>query len=179
MDRLPLTGLCAALLLGGCVAVPCADNPGMTCYAPAPVQPVAVAPAYAYPPGTAYVGPDGFAYVDGYPVGVVDGEQVTLVFDPVLGGWGYYDRFHRWRGAPPDMRDRLERFHPAGRGLPPAGNWRGGPGHPEGFGGAPERRSFTPGAPPSPGPVRPAAAPAPARRPPQQQRACPPDHPRC
>lgn len=178
MYRLPHTVPVVALLLGGCVAVPCANNPGMTCYAPVQAQPVAVAPAYPYPPpGPAYVGPDGLTYEGGYPVGVIEGEQVPLVFDPGLGGWGYYDRLHHWRGAPPEMRERLERFHPGGRGLPPSGEFHRGPGRPEPGGGPPR----PPGPPQQHAgglPLRPAAAPAP-RRPPPAEHRCPPDRARC
>ncbi len=115
MVRVSLALLSASVLLEGCVAPPpCAyDN----CYAPPP------APGYAaYPPpapGQPYVGPDGLTYVDGYPVTEYDGAPVPFVFLPEL-GWGYYDNGHRWHGAPPELRDRLERAHPGGRGLPPA-----------------------------------------------------------
>jgi hypothetical protein len=57
-------------------------------------------------------------YVDGYPVELIDGAQVSLAFDPALGGWGYYDRGRRWRPAPPELRGRLEQFHPGGRAGP-------------------------------------------------------------
>ncbi len=120
-----LTLLAAGLALSGCVAVPPgAAPPG---YYPAPV---AAAPAYPYQagpaPGQPYVGPDGMTYVDGYPVELIDGAQVSLAFDPALGGWGYYDRGRRWRPAPPELRGRLEQFHPGGRGLPPPGVMRAG-----------------------------------------------------
>ncbi len=73
------------------------------------------------PPGQAIVGPDGLTYVDGVPVGLIQDEAVALLFVGVLGGWGYYDRGRQWHEAPPEMRDRLERLHPGGRGLPPPG----------------------------------------------------------
>ncbi len=106
----------AGLLLTGCVGVPCANNPAMTCYAPAATGPVA-APA---PSGQAYVGEDGLTYVDGYPVDTVDGEQVYVVFVPAL-GWGFYDRAGGFHRASPVVVARLERSHPGGRGLPPGG----------------------------------------------------------
>ena len=140
--------LSLGLLTAGCVGVPCADNPAMTCYAPAPVQPAVAAPA------PAYVGEDGLTYVDGYPVDYVDGQQVYLSFVPAL-GWGFYDAGGRFRRAPPGMVGRLERFHPGGRGLPPGGprgfvpgggrpfaGARPGIGAPPGAGGPPGRPVF-------------------------------------
>ena len=99
------------------------------------------------PPGQPYVGPDGLTYVDGVPVDEIGGEQVPLVFVVEQGGWGYYDRGRGWHGARPELRERLERSHPEGRGLPPPGGGRGpfgrrdagGPPQRPGFGGAPEQ----------------------------------------
>lgn len=72
-------------------------------------------------PGQPIVGPDGLTYVDGVPIGLLEGEAVPLLFVGEQGGWGYYDRGRQWHDAPPDVRDRLERSHPGGRGLPPVG----------------------------------------------------------
>ena len=157
-------------MLGGCVAAgPCDYDPASCqpppqpyAYAPPPVAyspPVAYAPPGSYepgpPPGQAYVGPDGLTYVDGYPVDVIDNQQVELVFVPTLGGWGYYDGGRRWRGAPPDMRDRLDRYHPRGEGLPPPGRFDRGPGPGRGpgpaMGGRPGFGGGPPGGPAHPG----------------------------
>lgn len=134
-----LAGACSAgLVLGGCVAQPgnygAAGGYAAPGYA-APGQPGDGAPGYGYgypgagaqgygyaagpAPGQPYVGPDGLTYVDGVPVGAADGEQVGYVYVGGLGGWGYYDHDRRWHGAPDGLRDRLERSHPGGRGLPP------------------------------------------------------------
>jgi endonuclease YncB( thermonuclease family) len=61
-------------------------------------------------------GGDGIAYVAGAPTAVIEGETVFLVLAGAA-GWGYYDHFHHWRGAPSRYRSHLERFHPEGRGL--------------------------------------------------------------
>jgi len=190
MWRIIVALFSTGLVLGGCVAVPCAGDPSATCYAPAPAQPVAVAPGYPYTPGYPYAPPpDGLA-TEGYPVETIDGDPVALVFIPALGGWGYYDRSHQWRGAPPGVRERLEHAHPGGQGLPPPGPpGRGGPpnrpgptagpppAHP-GFAGPPPGR---PGPPPgpAPGPVQQVASPPPPRRPPPPPRSCPPGQQHC
>jgi hypothetical protein len=147
--RVLLAGAClGGLLLAGCVSSSGSDYGAAGGGYPAPGyavqgQPGVAAPGYGYPGGTgqgygyppaeapgygyaagppqgqSYVGPDGLSYVDSVPVGVVEGEQVPFVFVGGLGGWGYYDRERRWRGAPPEVRERLEQSHPGGRGLPP------------------------------------------------------------
>ena len=61
-------------------------------------------------------GVDGVTYVGGEPEAVIDGAPVFLVFGGVL-GWGYYDHWHHWHGAPDRYRQHLEHFHPDGRGL--------------------------------------------------------------
>jgi hypothetical protein len=153
--RLPATLFAAGLMLSGCYVPVQGPGPGYGYVAAAPGQP--------------YGDPGDFGYVDGYPVDTIGGEQVALVFVPALGGWGYYDGGHRWRPAPPGYRERLERFHPGGRGVPPPGGFRGGPG--PGFGGGP-RPGFAnePGRPgPGPGyggpPGRPGYAGPPPGRP--------------
>ena len=132
MRRVLLSVVSAGLLLSGCVPPP--PSPYASPYAPGP----GYAPGYAPPgpgpePGQPYIGPDGLTYVDGYPVDTVDGYQAEYVFLPALGGWGFYDGAHRWRGAPPGMRDRLEHAHPGGRGLPPPRDFGGGRPGPGGF----------------------------------------------
>lgn len=151
MRRVSLSLVSAGLLLSGCVPPP---QPYGNPYAPAYAQPQGG-------PGQPYVGPDGLTYVDGYPVDTIDGYQAAYVFVPALGGWGYYDGGHHWRGAPPGMRERLERFHPGGRGIPPGefhGGGRPGPGYGGGGfqgrpGGYPDRQGGFQGRPgPGPGP---------------------------
>lgn len=61
-------------------------------------------------------GADGIAYVGGAPTAVIEGETVFLVFAGVL-GWGYYDHWHHWHGAPDRYRTHLDHFHPEGHGL--------------------------------------------------------------
>ena len=111
--------LSTGLMLAGCAAGPCADDPASTCVGLSLIPPAVAAPPDAGT-GQPYVGPDGVTYVDGYPVYLVDGEEMAMVYDPTL-GWGYYDGLHRWHGAPRDLRARLDHFHPGGRGLPPPG----------------------------------------------------------
>ena len=196
--------LSTGLLLGGCLAGPYPVGGG---YAPPPAPPPAYpetyapqayAPPNAYdpgpPPGQPYTGPDGLTYVDGTPVDTSEGAAVPLVFVPAL-GWGFYDGEHRWRGARPDLRDRLDRFHPGGRGLPPPGAVRSGdrpgfggpPGRPfygapagrPGVPGPPGRPNFEAGRPPPGGPIRPAGGPPPERRPPPVGRGCGPGQAGC
>jgi hypothetical protein len=62
-------------------------------------------------------GIDGITYVCGAPVALIDGESVFLVYDENDLGWGYYDHFHHWHGAPGRFRNHLEHFHPGGHGL--------------------------------------------------------------
>jgi hypothetical protein len=122
-----LSLLSAGLLLGGCVV-----------QQPQPTTPFSFgaysAPGYSFaesadPGDQSYLDPDGLTYADGQPVTMLDGGDPAPVFyDPGLGGWGYYDHAHHFHGAPPDMRDRLNRFHPGGRGLLPPGSFHPGPG---------------------------------------------------
>lgn len=59
---------------------------------------------------------DGVAYVGGVPTAVIGGETVFLTYGGYA-GWGYYDHFHHWRGAPDGYRRHMEHFHPYGNGL--------------------------------------------------------------
>jgi endonuclease YncB( thermonuclease family) len=84
-------------------------------------------------------GVDGISYVGGAPVAVIDGAPTFLVYGDGL-GWGYYDHYHHWRGAPDRFRNHMEHFHPGGHGLRGHEEFRGGhemAGRP-GFGGRPE-----------------------------------------
>jgi endonuclease YncB( thermonuclease family) len=62
-------------------------------------------------------GSDGITYIGGAPVAMVDGESVFLVYGDDDLGWGYYDHFHHWHGAPDRFRHHMDRFHPGGHGL--------------------------------------------------------------
>ncbi len=111
----------AALLLplAGCVVPP--PGPIPPYYAPPPPAPYAA--DFSYP---------GYAYVDGSPVYVVGGVTWPLVF--YGGGWGYWDGYHRWHGAPGPVGRYLGMRFPGGVGYHPFG---GGPyGRPLGFRGA-------------------------------------------
>jgi endonuclease YncB( thermonuclease family) len=68
----------------------------------------------AYDPGDD--GADGITYVGGVPEAIIDGEPEFLYYGGDA-GWGYYDHFHHWRGAPDRFRHHLEHFHPDGHGL--------------------------------------------------------------
>ncbi len=59
---------------------------------------------------------DGISYVDGEPTTVIDGETVFLSYAGPA-GWGYYDHYHHWHGAPDRLMHHMDRFHPEGRGL--------------------------------------------------------------
>jgi endonuclease YncB( thermonuclease family) len=59
---------------------------------------------------------DGISYVDGEPTAVIDGGTVFLSYAGPA-GWGYYDHYHHWHGAPDRLMHHMERFHPEGRGL--------------------------------------------------------------
>jgi endonuclease YncB( thermonuclease family) len=74
---------------------------------------------------------DGVTYVGGAPSVVIDGAPVFLTYAGVL-GWGYYDGWHHWHGAPPPLLAHMDRFHPGGVGLPGYGPvaMRPGPGGP-------------------------------------------------
>ena len=61
-------------------------------------------------------GVDGITYVGGMPEAVIDGAPEFLVYGGDA-GWGYYDHFHHWHGAPDRFRRHLEHYHPAGYGL--------------------------------------------------------------
>jgi endonuclease YncB( thermonuclease family) len=61
-------------------------------------------------------GVDGISYIGGAPTAVIGGEEVFLVYGDAL-GWGYYDHYHHWQGAPDRYQRHLEHFHPDGRGL--------------------------------------------------------------
>jgi hypothetical protein len=140
----------AALLLplAGCV-VP----------APAPYypQPAYVQPGYAAPyPQADYAYP-GYAYNNGSPTLAVEGVTWPLIF--YGGGWGYWDGYHRWHGAPGGIAFNLNRLHPGGVGYRPFGG--GQFGRPGGFGGGGGFRGGAPGGGVRPAAVgRPAAAPA-------------------
>jgi endonuclease YncB( thermonuclease family) len=62
-------------------------------------------------------GTDGITYVGGAPVAMIDGEEVFLILGAAGLGWGYYDHYHHWHGAPDRFRHHMEAFHPEGRGL--------------------------------------------------------------
>jgi endonuclease YncB( thermonuclease family) len=62
-------------------------------------------------------GVDGITYVGGAPVAVIDGESAFLVYGDDDLGWGYYDHYHHWHGAPDRFRHHMEHFHPGGHGL--------------------------------------------------------------
>ncbi len=191
MLRIPLTIVSAALLASGSAvaqypyapppdyAQPGYSQPGYappgadaTAYPPPGYPPPEAAPGYpaaGYPaPGQPYVGPDGLTYVNGSPVYLDGGEYEPLVFVAGL-GWGYYGYGHRWFGAPGDLRGRLDRYYPEGRGFPPPDGFHGGPGFhgPGGPGfqgaGGPGGPGFRgPGGPGFPGgPMRPVAGPPP------------------
>ncbi len=105
--------------------------------------PRAPAVATAYPPAPGYaLAPEDVsgpvAYAGDQPTALIEGETVFLTYGDGL-GWGYYDHFHHWRGAPDRYARHLERFHPDGRGL------RGYEDRHFGYGG--ERRGFVHGEP--------------------------------
>jgi endonuclease YncB( thermonuclease family) len=61
-------------------------------------------------------GADGIAYVGGVPTALIEGETVVLIYGGDA-GWGYYDHWHHWRGAPDRYRHHLDHYHPHGEGL--------------------------------------------------------------
>jgi endonuclease YncB( thermonuclease family) len=61
-------------------------------------------------------GADGITYVGGEPMVLIDGVPEFLVYGDGL-GWGYYDGYHHWRGAPDRYRNHMDRFHAGGSGL--------------------------------------------------------------
>lgn len=102
----------AAMLLplAGCVVPP----PGPYAAYPQPGYPTPYPqPEFAYP---------GYAYNDGSPTLVVEGVTWPLIF--YGGGWGYWDGYHRWHGAPGPVGNWLNARHPGGVGYHP---WGGGP----------------------------------------------------
>jgi endonuclease YncB( thermonuclease family) len=122
--------------------------------------PLPTAPStYVLAPGDD--GTDGIMYVGGAPAAVIGGETVFLAFGGAT-GWGYWDHYHHWHGAPPAYAEHMEHYHPGGAGL----HGYGGP-HPASYGGA---HPPPPGHPP--GFVRPASSP-PASHPPPPA-SCPP-----
>jgi endonuclease YncB( thermonuclease family) len=62
-------------------------------------------------------GVDGITYVGGAPVALIDGQPMFLVYGDNDLGWGYYDHYHHWHGAPDHFRRHMEHFHPGGHGL--------------------------------------------------------------
>ena len=62
-------------------------------------------------------GVDGITYVGGAPVALIDGELAFLVYGDDDLGWGYYDHYHHWHGAPDRFRHHMDHFHPGGHGL--------------------------------------------------------------
>src|SRR5271166_2381415 len=60
---------------------------------------------------------DGVTYIGGTPSVVIGGAPVFLTYAGVL-GWGYYDNWHHWHGAPPQFSSHMQQFHPGGVGLP-------------------------------------------------------------
>jgi endonuclease YncB( thermonuclease family) len=62
-------------------------------------------------------GVDGITYVGGAPVALIGGESMFLVYGDDDLGWGYYDHYHHWHGAPDRFRRHMEHFHPGGHGL--------------------------------------------------------------
>jgi len=172
MMRLRLAFAALVLPLAGCVVPP----PGPAPYGyPQPGYPPAYGQQdYAYP---------GYAYNNGSPYFIEGGVSFPLIF--YGGGWGYWDGYHRWHGAPDGVRRDLDRRHPGGVGYRPYGGGFGGPqglrpegtrpggGYPVGAGGG----GFRPGGGPPPAGARPAgppqgqrvAAPAASRPPPPQR----------
>ena len=94
------------------------------CVVPPPPQPVPygyAAPGYApagYPVGQDFSYP-GYAYNDGSPTYFEGGVTWPLIF--YGGGWGYWDGYHRWHGAPGPVGGWLGRRFPGGVGYRPYG----------------------------------------------------------
>jgi hypothetical protein len=61
-------------------------------------------------------GADGITYIGGEPMAVIGGESVFLVYGDDA-GWGYYDHYHHWHGAPDRYRRHMDHFHAGGHGL--------------------------------------------------------------
>jgi hypothetical protein len=96
------------------------------CVGPPP-QPGPPPPPYGYPAPAPY-GADfsypGYSYIDGSPVYVVGGVTWPLVFWG--GGWGYWDGYHHWHGAPAQVGHYLGARYPGGVGYRPYGGGQWG-----------------------------------------------------
>jgi hypothetical protein len=134
-------------------------------------------PPYGYPqPG--YPGPyaqqeapyPGYFYNGGSPYFVEGGISFPLIF--YGGGWGYWDGYHHWHGAPDAIRRDLDRRHPGGVGYRPYGGGFGGPRGLRPEGGRPGGYPVGAGRPGGPPGARPQVqrAAAPANRAPAPQR---------
>jgi hypothetical protein len=102
------------------------------------VPPPAPAP-YGYPGSYPAAGPQefsypGYAYNDGSPTYIDGGVTYPLIF--YGGGWGYWDGYRRWHGAPGPVGGWLGRRYPGGVGYRPWGGGHPGYGGP-GYGGHP------------------------------------------
>ena len=88
---------------------------------------------------------DGVSYVGGVPSAMIDGQAVFLNYAGAA-GWGYYDNFHHWRGAPTRYSMHMEHFHPGGAGIRGfGGGYHGGFGGGAHFGGGFVRPAATGG----------------------------------
>lgn len=117
--------LVALLLpLGGCVVPPQPIGYGYGYGQPGYAQPGYPAGDYGYP---------GYAYNDGSPTLFVEGATVPLIY--YGGGWGYWDGYRRWHGAPDRIGRDLDRRHPGGAGYHPWGGGQYGNPQPLGPGG--------------------------------------------
>ena len=98
IDEIPFSGTSGPLPPGQYVA-------GVA-YAPngVPTQFAAAAPV------------DGLCFIDGQPFTLDEGIPAPLVYVPAI-GWGFYDRWYKWRGAPGNWAGRLDRMHPRGSGM--------------------------------------------------------------
>jgi hypothetical protein len=107
----------AALLLplAGCVVPPPQPGPPPPPYGYAPPGPAPYGADFSYP---------GYSYIDGSPVYVVGGVTWPLVF--YGGGWGYWDGYHRWHGAPGPVGRYLGGRFPGGAGYHPYGGGQWG-----------------------------------------------------
>ena len=115
------------LPLAGCVVAPPPGPPPPYGYP----QPAYAPDAGVYP---------GYAYNNGSPTLVVEGTTWPLVFGG--GGWGYWDGYHRWHGAPGRVGGWLDARHPGGYGIHPYGG--GAWGRPAGPGFGPGRGAYGP-----------------------------------
>jgi hypothetical protein len=86
------------------------------CYVPPQGSPYGYAqPGYPASYGEADYAYPGYAYNGGSPTLYADGATWPLVF--YGGGWGYWDGYHRWHGAPAGVWHDLDRRHPGGVGY--------------------------------------------------------------